>query len=107
MKPTERFKRALHSAKYASYNAPSSDIYAAQSVAAPTEFKIPKKDLATGVAGLVGGGAAYQLSKPFADTNLPLSRQKFRGAAILGTGIYAAKKARDTINKHGLYKENG
>lgn len=95
----DRFKYFL---KVASYNVPQDDMYAARSMQRHTSDKIDeatsKKNIGTLAGGALGATAAYTLSKPFADKNIPFSQQKLRGAAVLGAGLYAAKKARDYLS---------
>ena len=96
MSAVNRFKYFL---KVASYNVPQDDMYAAGSMQRHVDNKLDqatsKKNMATLAGGALGATAAYKLSKPFADKRIPFSQQKLRGAAMLGAGLYAAKKARD------------
>lgn len=106
MSSVNRFKYFL---KMASYSVPQDDMYAAGSMQRHVNNKIDqaasKKNIGTLAGGALGATAAYKLSKPFADKNLPFSKQKFRGAAVLGAGLYAAKKARDYLG--GSSKPSG
>ena len=96
----DRFKYFL---KVASYSVPQDDMYAAGSMQRHVDNKISaatsKKNMGTLAGGVLGATAAYKLSKPFADKNIPFSQQKLRGAAVLGAGLYAANKARDYVGK--------
>jgi len=57
------------------------------------------KNIGTLAGGALGATAAYKLSKPFADKRIPLKNQKFRNLAMVGAGLYAAKKARNLFSK--------
>jgi|13_taG_2_1085334.scaffolds.fasta_scaffold00891_7 hypothetical protein len=99
MSSVNRFKYFL---KMASYNVPQDDMYAAGSMQRHVDSQIDsaasKKNIGTLVGGTLGATAAYKISKPFADKRIPLSQQKIRGAAMLGAGLFAAKKARDYLS---------
>lgn len=96
MNSVNRFKYFL---KMASYDVPRDDMYAAGSMQRHVDNKIDsaasKKNIGTLAGGALGATAAYKISEPFADKRIPFSQQKIRGAAMLGAGLFAAKKARD------------
>ena len=100
MNSVDRFKYFL---KVATYRVPQDDMYAAGSVQRHANDQIDRatstKNMATIAGGALGATAAYKLSKPFADKRIPLGQQKLRGAAMLGAGLFAAKKARDHFSQ--------
>ena len=100
MSSVERFKYFL---KVAAYNVPDDDMYAVGSIDRQKNEMLgralSKKNIGTLLGGAGGAAAVYKLSKPFSDKKVPLSQQKIRAAAMLGTGLYAAKKARDYFSR--------
>ena len=107
MSSVDRFKYFL---KVAAYSVPDNDMYAAGSVQQHVNDMIndstSAKNMGTLAGGALGATAAYKLSKPFADKTIPLKNQKFRNLAMVGAGIYAAKKARNFFSKSGGDQEN-
>lgn len=95
----DRFRYFLKVASYI----PQDDMYAAGSVDRRRDEiynnAVSKKNLGTAGAGLLAAGVTHRLSKPFADNTISLGKQRFRSAAMLGAGLYAAKRARDYFNK--------
>jgi hypothetical protein len=102
MNPVNRFKYFL---KVAAYDVPRDDMYAAGSTQRHVDNLIARAGSGKNIAALAGGAAgataAYKLSKPFADKRIPLGQQKIRGMAMLGAGLFAAKKARDYASRQG------
>lgn len=100
MSSVDRFKYFL---KVAAYSVPDDDMYAAGSVSRHSRDIVDKatsqKNMGALAAGALGVAATHKLSKPFSDKKIPLSQQKFRSAAMLGAGLFAAKKARDFLGK--------
>ena len=96
MNAVNRFNYFL---KVASYNVPDQDMYAPQPTQPFAGQVFNKKNMATLGAGAVGAKAMHSLSKPFADSKVPLGSQKFRNIATLGAGLFAAKKARDFMSR--------
>ena len=100
MSSVERFRYFL---EVASYNVPEDDMYAAGSVDRSRndmmDRAVSKKNIGTLAAGTAAAASIHKLSKPFSDKNVPLRKQKIRSAAVLGAGLYAAKKARDYFNR--------
>jgi len=99
MNNVDRFRFFL---KVAAYEPVQDDMYASGSAQRHVDNQMARafsrKNLGTAAAGAAGAAAAYKLSKPFSDARIPLGQQKLRGAAMLGAGLYAAKKARDYLS---------
>lgn len=102
--------------KQASYDVPAQDSYSAASAQRvamdDTKQKIQaaggSKGIGLGVgAGLLAGGVAAKLSKPFADKGSKFSfnptKLNVRNASILGAGLYAGYK----VNKAMRDKQRG
>lgn len=102
--------------KIASYDVPNQDTYSSGSAQYQAMEQSKKtlqaaggsKGLAAGAgAGLLAGGLAAKMSRPFADAGSKFSfnprKMNIRNASILGAGLYAGYK----VNKRMREKQGG